>query len=304
MAQVVVKVLFERYFKSKYGENAKVLMEADYRSIRFGGVVDKLLDAMTDDFANAWTASSLRGKVDLLKVGRPRRPDVMGIAPPDVIYGFTIELVEVTSEKQAAKTIKEDIIPKLQILNDKVVPIFLAKLREELQSSIFGARVLASPWRPNQDELVWPFGSANSTRRNVEWLCLRPTFRGGADGLILYEYHSVPLPDGVPQEVIERLRNKVRRQTGPVLAPFLKMHWDENPADAAAMKALCLVLGGGALIGIAILLLPEEAAAGAVVGAGAGLARVAAAATAAAAAFPRSLDVARGVLESLGAAAR
>jgi hypothetical protein len=259
---------------------------------------------MTSDFAGAWTASTLRGKVDKLKVGRPRRPDVIGIAPPDVIHGFTIELVEVTTEKQAGNTIKEDIIPKLQILNDKVIPIFLLKLQQEMLQSVAGARVLASPWRPNQGELVWPFIPTNYTPRKVEWLCLRPTFRvkekpNGADGLILYEFHSVGLPEQVPVEVLERLRKKVPRQTGLVLAPVLKTHWEENPADAEAMKALCLVLGGTALVAIAILLLPEEAAAGAVVAGGTVLARVAAAAAGAAAAFPRTLEIAQRVMESL-----
>ena len=47
MAQVVAKVLFEKYFKGKYGENAKVLMEGEYRSIRFGGIVDKVEEGIT-----------------------------------------------------------------------------------------------------------------------------------------------------------------------------------------------------------------------------------------------------------------
>jgi hypothetical protein len=305
MAQMVAKILFTKYFLAKYGPESKVLTELEYLSLRFTAspLVNKLLDAMTSDFANAWTAKSLRGMVDKLKIGRPRKPDVMGISPIRLPDGFTIELVEVSTEGQAKDTIKTDITPKLQVLNEKVIPIFAATLQEEMQQSLMGVKVLASSWRPGPGELVWPFLPALATPKTIDWLCLRPTFRNnppdGSDGLILYEYHSVGMPQAVPKEVIERLRQRLRGAGQLQLLPTLAGHWQQNPADAEAMRLLALGVGVGALVIVAVLLLPEEVIVGAAIGVGTAVARAAAAATAAAAMFPQALERARVVLDSL-----
>ncbi|MFH8562472.1 hypothetical protein [Streptomyces sp. NPDC017988] len=120
-----------------------------------------------------------------------------------------------------------------------------------------------STWRPYWNELYYPLVPAQSSTGapgNVkyEWICYKPTFRPdgiGKDGLVLYEIHTTPLPQGAPLEVLKRIARRLRElenQHQLVLLPAMQQYWDENTADSRELKkwlAIGLGRGGGRAVG-------------------------------------------------------
>lgn len=300
-AELIVLALFRTSFLREHG--GIVLSQLEFLTVRtLYPAVNAFLDAMANDFTNVFSASSKRaaaraGDLSKLRPGGFRKPDMIGISPPGP-DGILVELVEVTTVGEAGSTLVEDLGAKLDTLNNFVLPILQLELEDSLSQSVVPITVRASKWRPRPGQLVWPVPLAQASNR-IEWICLKPTFRQspplGVDGLVLYEVHSVPLPAPVPQDVLDRLKEEMRRrQSQPafLLQPSLAQYWEANPADREALVAAAAVLGVALVAALVILFLPEEALAGLAVGTARGL-------SLAVGYLPQALEAASGVLQSV-----
>jgi hypothetical protein len=282
----------------------QVLTQLEYLTVRTGTPpIDMFLDALASDFTNVFSGASRKaaqrtGDLSRLRAGGFRKPDVLGISPPGP-DGITVELVEVSTEGQAGGTFAQDLQEKLGTLNDYVLPIMELQAADEFGQSFAPIRVRASPWRPGQNELVWPVIPTNMSSSRIEWICLKPTFRRnwplGEDGLVLYEIHSVGVPELVPQDVLDRLREEMRRRQGQpafLLQPSLEQHWGLNPADRQVLETAALVAAGALVLILVVAFLPEEALAGLAAATVRGL-------SVAVSYLPQALEWAGGVLQSL-----
>jgi hypothetical protein len=330
IAQAAIWEYFRQDFFSRYDQPRMVVGELDYKSQLTGRRgIDSVLSRMADNFKNELSRKALRKKVSTTRQGGFLKPDVLGIAVTN--DAIVLELVEVTTYGQAAETLREDVEHKLNTLRTKVATEDTSVLEAEFYARTPARRtpfsISASKWRPRVDQLILPLyiDSSGGSSTAFEWICYCPTFRffppNGVDGLILYEVHSTTLPEHVPQEVLNRIKEEARRKQARdrlagalTLTPwFDQAYWQNKPADRDLMLALAATAGVATLVLLAVVLAPVVAAAGTATAAGAtagGLTGAGALAeagaltpavlAAAAAANARAMTAATQIMHSLG----
>ena len=236
-AQLHVVSWFREYFLSKYPTGI-VISELEYMGrttsateaptpLRTFGQprLNQILDALAHDFRR-WS-----------KERDYRKCDVLGIAND----GFNAELLEVTTESNAASAIAQ-VISKLAILRETVNRIHNLSVDWR-----------ASTWKPGPEQL---FRVLQATPLEITYLCYVPTFRAAAvPGVVLYEVHRlardravVPVP--APREAQQRVRQAVPRQGD--FEERARQFLDANPDIAGWIRAIAAVLTVAAVI-VAIL---------------------------------------------------
>jgi hypothetical protein len=351
-AEMWIWAYFRNYYKRQYGDSNTFVITGlsyltqDYRSNSAFKSVEQLSSSIFDgvrkyseyylksmpnskvfniilkwlrsDFKNMYSGNKNQ---DFSKLtGGMRKPDVLGIrfSGNRIIF----ELLEVTTQGQASKTIVEDLNSKKDILEKGVKPNIereISDLQMSTGTSVgpTSIEIIYSKWKPDKNQLIIPLLPNLNNQRSVkfEWICYKPTFRynegKGQDGLILYEIHSAGTPDMVPKRVLEKiaseLRKLMRQHTFELtLTPFLSNYWKENQSDQRELELLIAAgVGIALIIVLAIFLLPEIAAAAAAAAAYTTAttsvisAEIMAAAVGAAAALPRLLSIAERVINSL-----
>jgi len=265
-----VYLLFKQDFHRRYGPSARVLSSLDYVIGPGTGDFrrDTLLKWMVTDFKLAYSMGKIP-KSGIQREGRNRKADVLGIGLADD-GTMHLELVEVTTRRQAAKTLATEVEAKVAILNEKVIPHALEEMRQtalrDRQTPAPHAIAAApSKWRPDPMQRVWPFAPQGTSTANLDWLCFWPTFQheppDGVDGLVLYEMHTQPWPQGVGVEVIRRIVNqlpKMHSRDELVLIPELAEYWRRHPSDQRALREAA-VWGIAVVMCLALVMAPEIA---------------------------------------------
>ncbi len=272
-AESLVAEYFRQDFARRFGPPYLVLGQLDYLTQLTGRkTIDSILTRMAQNFRNELAKVPLRKDIRSNRPGGSLRPDVLGIAV--TTGGIVIELVEVTTFGQAATTLVEDVENKLRALNEKVLTEDISVLESDYYQRSGARTVLSvgpSHWRPRWDQMVFPLppvsGGAANDNAILEWICYWPTYRfnpsgapnsAGVDGLILYEIHRVRQPSLVPKEVLDRLREEVRRKEAQrrlanrplTLTPWVtEDYWQTNKGDKDALL-LVAGIGGIALLGL------------------------------------------------------
>jgi hypothetical protein len=233
-AQLHVVNWFRQYFLRKYPSGI-VISELEYMGrttfaqeaptpLRMFGQprINQILDALAHDFRR-WS-----------KERDYRKCDVLGLAND----GFTAELLEVTTENNAASAIAQ-VYSKLAILRETVNRIH--NLTVDWRPS---------PWKPEMPRQL--FAPLGATATDITYLCYAPTFRAApALGVVLYEVHrlareKVAVPVAAPREAQQRVRQAMPRQ-GDVESrarDFLRT----NPDLAGWIRTVAAVLAVAAVI--------------------------------------------------------
>jgi hypothetical protein len=187
-------------------------------------MLNQVLDALSQDFRR-WS-----------KERDYRKCDVLGIAND----GRTAELVEVTTESNAASAIAQ-VNSKLAILRETVNRIH--NLNVDWQPS---------PWKPSPTQL---YRALDANGVDITYLCYVPTIRSAPmPGVVLYEIHrlarqqtTVPVP--APKETRQRVRQAVPRQAPDEdLETRAKRFLDANPDIAGWIRAIAAVMLVGAVV--------------------------------------------------------
>jgi hypothetical protein len=235
-AQLYVVSWFRDYFLRKYPTGI-VISELEYvgrttfaieapTPLRTPGrpMLNQVLDALSQDFRR-WS-----------KERDYRKCDVLGIAND----GRTAELVEVTTESNAASAIAQ-VNSKLAILRETVNRIH--NLNVDWQPS---------PWKPSPTQL---YRALDANGVDITYLCYVPTIRSAPmPGVVLYEIHrlarqqtTVPVP--APKETRQRVRQAVPRQAPDEdLETRAKRFLDANPDVAGWIRAIAAVMLVGAVV--------------------------------------------------------
>lgn len=274
-AELLILAYFQQDFGRRFGQPYLVVAQLDYlRTLTGRQTIDAVLNRMATNFRNELAKVPLRKDITSNRPGGNLKPDILGIAL--TIGGMVLELVEVTTFKQAGTTLIQDVGNKLQALREKVLNENTSTLEDDYYGRPPTGRtpfnVGPSKWRPHWDQMVCPLPRKQQDT-TFEWICYWPTFRfnpsgaggiGGVDGLILYEIHSVELPSMVPKEVLDRLLEEVRRKRaqGLTLTPWITdSYWQANKTDSQVLLALAGI-GGIALLAILCAALWPVAAVG------------------------------------------
>ncbi|MEV0123299.1 hypothetical protein AB0I16_17510 [Streptomyces sp. NPDC050703] len=295
---------FTKYYTQRYPDS-EVISEISYLNTkRFRGATEILAKWMLAEYRNVFGRDALKRDIKTQTSGRQLRSDMLGVRTEGTT--MLLELVEVTTVDEAKDAEAEDLQHKMDTLRRFVID---PALKEMLTLQRAGRVSIGAPtrievrrstWRPYWNELYYPLvptrpstGAPGSV--TYEWICYKPTFRPdgiGKDGLVLYEIHTTPLPQGAPLEVLKRVARRLRElenQHQLVLLPAMQQYWDENTADSRELKKWIAVgLGAALLVTVVVLAwptaLPLAAAATETAGAAgaAGAAEVAAEAAAAA----------------------
>jgi hypothetical protein len=289
-AETIVWINFAEDFVRRYDRPRLVLGQLDYLHFETSiKVLNDILKRMAENFRNELARAPLQKDIRSNRPGRNLKPDVLGIAV--TTHEVVLELVEVTTFQQADRTLVEDVEHKLRALRDKV----LTEDTSGLESNFFlrsGGRtpfvVGPSKWRPKWSEMVYPLlpstgrAANDNASRKFEWICYWPTFRfnptgtagvGGVDGLILYEIHSVSLPSpiAIPEEVLKKLRDELRRKAAQqrlasqtfTLTPWItEDYWKINSGDRAVLLAVATAAGIALVAYLAIEFFPVVTAIG------------------------------------------
>jgi len=232
-AQLHVVNWFRQYFLRKYSSGI-VISELEYMGrttfaqeaptpLRMFGQprLNQILDALAHDFRR-WS-----------KERDYRKCDVLGIAND----GFTAELIEVTTESNAASAITQ-IHSKLAILRETVNRIH--NLTVDWQPS---------QWKPAPNQLFAPL---SATATDITYLCYVPTFRSApVPGVVLYEVHrlardraTVPVP--APRDAQQRVRPAVPKEGD--IEDRARRFLQTNPDIAGWIRALAAVVAVAAVI--------------------------------------------------------
>ena len=239
-AQLHVVSWFRQYFLGKFPSGI-VISELEYMGrttsateaptpLRTFGRprLNEVLDALAHDFRR-WSNNR-----------DYRKCDVLGIAND----GFNAELIEVTTENNAASAIAQ-VNSKLAILRETVNRIHNLSVDWR-----------ASMWKPAPHQL---FRVLTSTPLDITYLCYAPTFRAApVPGVVLYEVHRlardravVPVP--APRDARQRVQQGVPRQEEDFEARARRF-LDANPDVAGWIRAIAAVLAVAAVI-VAIIAL-------------------------------------------------
>lgn len=263
---------FTKYYTQRYPDS-EVFSEISYLNTkRFRGVTEILAKWMLREYRNVFGRDALRRDIRTQTSGRQLRSDILGVRTEGTT--LVLELVEVTTVDEAKDAEVEDLQHKMDTLKRFVIG---PALQEMLALQRAGRVSLGVPtsidvrrstWRPYWHELYYPLlpaqaatGAPGSVK--YEWICYKPTFRPdgiGKDGLVLYEIHTTPLPQGVPLEVLNRVARRLRElenQHQLVLLPAMQQYWDDNAADGRELKKwLAIGLGAALLVTLVVLAWP------------------------------------------------
>lgn len=261
-AQTAMFGYFYDYFKHEYPSWSFVLAENDYTRLLTGiAAADDMLARMTKEFRKDY------------KAGGSLRPDIIGFcARPPQGYDLLIEFAEVTTNNQAAQTLKEDIKYRVSKF-EQIIKAIDPAVKSAFSLSSYNVKAGPTTWRPRgmlqRIVPLPPRTEANITY--VEWICFEPTFwypyPDGTDGLLLYEIHSMPL-DAVALPVVvkklveqERLRRQgTRTAYGVTLTPWLNdAYLNRIPQDRDLLRAAAILTGAGLLVALAVYLAPVVA---------------------------------------------
>ena len=254
-AELLIWEYFRRDFRARFGEPSLVVGQLGYLNQLTGkSLIDEALKRMQEGFRNELAKAPLRKDIASDRSGGFLKPDVLGIAVG--ANGINVELVEVTTYMQADSTLTQDLGNKLRALQEKALNTDTSVIESDYYGRSGGRLtfdVRASKWRPRWDQMVFPLPPTGN--KKIEWICYWPTFRfdpsgsggsSGVDGLILYEIHSLGNPALVPREVLDRLREEVRRKkaAGSTLSPWIsESYWKANSGDRDALLGLAAVAG-------------------------------------------------------------
>ncbi|MGF1428241.1 hypothetical protein [Kitasatospora sp. LaBMicrA B282] len=250
-------------FKDRYPNWSFVLAEDEYTELATGlTAADDMLARMREEFRRDYAG------------GGEMRPDILGFcARPPQGPQLVLELLEVTSRAQAAKTFREDIDYRLYKFEQIIKGVDPA-IRKSFSLTSYTVAAGASKWRPRaplQRVVPLPERTEDGTTY-LEWICFEPTFwypwPDGTDGLLLYEIHSIPVKSElVPAGVRKRLADEERRRRaasrtayGVTLTPWLTEDYlNRNHDDRDALRAIAAVAGAGLLVALAVYLTPAVA---------------------------------------------
>ncbi|MEV5545953.1 hypothetical protein AB0L35_07390 [Streptomyces sp. NPDC052309] len=239
---------------------------------RFRGAMAILVKWMYAEYRNVLSRRALKKNITSQRAGGRLRSDMLGVRTEGST--MVLELVEVTTVGEADKAETEDVQHKIDTLRRHVVDEALKEMLAVQRSGRFGIGAPAqidvrrSTWRPYWNELYYPLVPAQAAtggpgRVRYEWICYKPTFRPdgiGKDGLVLYEIHSTPLPQGVPVEVLRRVARRLRElenQHQLVLLPAMQQYWDDNAADRRELqKWLAIGLGAALVVTLVVMAWP------------------------------------------------
>lgn len=237
-----------------------VLCEADYaRLLLSHDDIDDLFDRMVEVFRNY----RRNGRGGLL------RPDILGIYLrggsnlPGVVG---IELLEVTTAKEAEKTRKEDLIVKAESLR-RIASDLEGSIRQGFKTSSVKYVVGPGTWKPRRmSERIVPLPIREDPQGvRIEWICFNPTFRlnegVGVDGLLLYEIHTVVMRTRERTKAINRIQleavrkkfseaERNRRTVEGLLPP--PWYTPDTAKSLFTKDEQLLILGAAALCGIGL----------------------------------------------------
>ena len=267
-AQMAMYGYYYMDFKMLHPAWSFVLSEAEYAYIASGILdIDELLERMSTGFRR-----------DDKRGGRAR-PDILGIYVGGLSASLTgrltvgVELLEVTTEKQLAKTFKEDVTYKLQKF-DQLVKEYSPAILDRFGSSQLLTNIGPAKWKPVAPwQRIVPLPLREQDGKTfVEWICFEPTFRQnggqGIDGLLLYEVHSVPLPEAkiAYKSIWEKVRARELEQRksqqiafGLTLTPWLTTKTVPTLLDADERTFLLAMVGIGAIALLAYVAIPVVA---------------------------------------------
>src|SRR5262249_668811 len=198
------------YFRKRFLENfpgGLVLGQRDYMTLdtaRIGDpTIQSVLDAMRVHFRNWWSRKNQS------REGGFRKPDGFGIAP----NASQIHIIEVKPWDRYPAGLRQ-LQEMIDITNNTISDYY--KEKSVNQSPMLNpdfVSVKGAPWKPKKEELVYPLPYASASSE-IAWICFKATTRrlDIADGVILYEIHSIPRDqygDAVkrlPEDMKRRLR--------------------------------------------------------------------------------------------------
>lgn len=249
-----------------------IIAEREFVTTSFGvDAVDRLLRTMSAEFRNFRKAN-----------GGLLRPDIMGLFASNLRAGrasgvdVIVELLEVSTEKELKNTFEQDLLHKLGLLG-RLVRAYDSATKQAFSSTQASYLVRPSQWKPSGLQKFVPLppvlNKSGKTER-VEWICFNPTFRvnqpHGVDGLLLYEIHSVPLPDfdkkrfEAVAKAFERNEREARRrqQVAATLLPLPWLSQKQIPGlfTQEEIALILLMVGIAGLIAFAYLAAPAVAA--------------------------------------------
>ncbi|MFF8644002.1 hypothetical protein [Streptomyces sp. NPDC015345] len=291
---------FTKYYTQRYPDS-EVFSEISYLNTkRFRGATEILAKWILAEYRNVFGRAALKRDIRTQTSGGQLRSDMLGVRTEGTT--MLLELVEVTTVDEADAAEVEDLQHKMDTLRRFVIgPALKEMLTLQRAGRVsIGAptriEVRRSTWRPYWNELYYPLvptQPSTGAPGNVkyEWICYKPTFRPdgiGKDGLVLYEIHTTPLPQGAPLEVLKRVARRLRElenQHQLVLLPAMQQYWDDNTADSRELKKwLAIGLGAVLLVTLVVLAWPTAVSLAAAAAETTGAAGAAGAAEAAAAA--------------------
>jgi hypothetical protein len=303
------QVLFLRFiedFKRRMGGGV-FISQRDYLTQQYpgDGVTNTLFQMMSTYFRNWVPPGAFRQSPSTRKEGGPRKPDGMGISPPQRDGSIICELIEVKPVDNLADG-KQQLNEQLSKLRDGM-KAYLEELRTiqsvspAINENTF--KFIGSPFVPGPADLTFPlFSLSDQSPGDISWVCYQPTLdlrralgqftpsNPENDGILLYHIHTLDLRRSVQafQALPKELRRAIReafmaaRKANNAVAPTLTP-WATHSGRAAkaALRDQLLIAGAVVVVGVIVFCIfqPEFAPAGA--GAISGIADAAVATTAA-----------------------
>lgn len=265
-AQAAMFAYFYPDFKARYPSASFVLAEGEYARMLTGITnADALLDRLRDEFRRDVAA------------GGALRPDILGFCarPPERGDQLVLELLEVSTARQAVATLTDDIGYKMNKF-EQIIRGLDPSVKNDFSLTSYTVKSGPSKWRPQpmyQRIVPLPLRVDPATKATlVEWICFQPTFNRnwpyGIDGLLLYEIHSMRLDSAVvPVAVLTRMRDQEERQRranqtsyGTTLVPWATQgYFARVPKDRDALLAFAAIGGIALLVAAAFYLAPVVA---------------------------------------------
>jgi hypothetical protein len=262
-AQTAMFGYFYDDFKLRYPAWSFVLAENEYTRMLTGILAaDDMLTRMTTEFRKDY------------KAGGALRPDILGFcARSPETSDVVLEFAEVTTNNQAAKTLKEDVqyrVSKFGQIIKAIDPAF----KSAFSLSSYNVKAGPTQWRPRGlHQRIVPLPVRNEGGITyIDWICFEPTFwypwPDGTDGLLLYEIHTMQVKSlNAFPEIVKRLaeQERLRRQGariayGVTLTPWLNEDYlNRIPEDRDALRAVAILAGAGLLVALAVSLAPVVA---------------------------------------------
>lgn len=254
--------------------------------------IDMVLRRIKSDFRNYYSKTQRNRRLIAsgtpasgLREGRSIRADGLGIGIDPARDAIVAELLEVSTIDEAEATIREDIQPKVALLQGPIKKLFEMEVNElrRTRSSTIPRTLIAygTPWIIPPSLTMVPIlaQSAAKNPSTYRWICFGPTYKyrpvpagpfltttepetSPARGLILYSYHEME-SDAVPKEVLERFKRWAERQS--VLTPRLDLlptllvtqYWKDNNDDLKRLLGFAAIVTlSVAIVVLAVYLAP------------------------------------------------